>query len=170
MLFRSSLLASVKAQPDRPAVICPEDELTYAELNRRVNRVCALLLAHGVQAGDRVAYLLPTGPELIEVYYAIQYVGATAVPLNLRSIPREVSYLVRSSGAGVLVYADCCADIVRAADLDGVTLVTCGPSDVPTPYMPMTTGYSGSCAARRFISVRRCSTVWETLKSCAAVS
>lgn len=125
------LLRAAAEDPGRTAIVHGATELTYAELRRVVEHLASALVALGVRPGDLVAYLLPSGPELIEVYYAIQYVGATAVPLNLRSIPREVSYLVRSSGAGVLVYADCCADIVRAADLDGVTLVTCGPSDVP---------------------------------------
>lgn len=122
-----SLLASVKAQPDRPAVICPEDELTYAELNRRVNRVCALLLAHGVQAGDRVAYLLPNCAVLIEVYYAIQKIGAVAVPINFRSVPAELEYFLARSGASVLFFARQYAETVAAARgaVPGVRLQWC---------------------------------------------
>lgn len=122
-----TLLASATEQPDRFAVVCAQDELTYAELNRRVNRICALLLAHGVRAGDRVAYLLPNSAVLIEVYYAIQKIGAIAVPINFRSVPAELEYFLGCSGASVLIFAHPYADTVAAVQgaVPGVRLRWC---------------------------------------------
>ena len=123
-------LRSARAHPDRLAIVHGEVELTYAEARRRVEHLASVLVEVGVRPGDRVAYLLPNGPELIEVYYAIQSIGAVAVPINVRSVPREVDHLVRMSEAYTLVFADCCAATVQDADLADLTLLTFEASDV----------------------------------------
>jgi acyl-CoA synthetase (AMP-forming)/AMP-acid ligase II len=125
------LLRSAAAHPDRLALVHEDTRLTYAQLCARVARLAAALAAGGVRAGDRVAFLLPGGADLVAVYYALQHLGAAVVPLNLRSIPREVAELVRTCGAGALVLAPGCGDVVRAAGLDGVRLLSLGPCDVP---------------------------------------
>lgn len=99
-------LESVRAHPGKTAVVFNGCEITYGALNDRINQMVGVLTrGMGVRPGDRVAYLLPNCPEILEVYYAIQKIGAVAVPLNFKLIPREVSYLVNASGASVLVFA-----------------------------------------------------------------
>lgn len=109
-------LESVRAHPDKIAVVFDGDETTYGELNARVNRIAHLLADDmGVRPGDRVAYLLPNCPEILEVYYAVQKIGAVAVPLNYKLIAREIGYLVNASGAGTLVFASQFATSVAEA-------------------------------------------------------
>lgn len=99
-------LESVRAHLGKTAVVFNGCEITYGALNDRINQMVGVLTrGMGVRPGDRVAYLLPNCPEILEVYYAIQKIGAVAVPLNFKLIPREVSYLVNASGASVLVFA-----------------------------------------------------------------
>lgn len=99
-------LESVRAHPGKTVVVFNGCEITYGALNDRINQMVGVLTrGMGVRPGDRVAYLLPNCPEILEVYYAIQKIGAVAVPLNFKLIPREVSYLVNASGASVLVFA-----------------------------------------------------------------
>ncbi len=97
-------LESVAAFPDKTALIYQERNYTYTELNARVNTAATLLQEFGVQSGMKVAYLLPNCNELIEVYYALQKIGAVAVPLNTRLIEPEIAYLLAASDASVLVY------------------------------------------------------------------
>ncbi len=127
-------LASARRAPDRTAIVFGAVELTYAQVNAAVNRTAHVLTARGVRAGDRVAYLLPNCPELIELYYAIQKIGAVAVPLNIRSIAREVAYLVNASGAAALVFAGHCADRLDevVGDMPGLTSLLC----VDSPFDP----------------------------------
>lgn len=109
-------LESVRAHSGKVAVVFNGRELTYGQLNARVNRIARLLAEDmGVRPGDRVAYLLPNCPEIIEVYYAIQKIGAVAVPLNFKLIAREVSYLVNASGAKVLLFASQFGEKIAAA-------------------------------------------------------
>lgn len=123
-------LASVRAHPDKTAVVFDGREITYRAMNDRINQMAGVLTCDlGVRPGDRVAYLLPNCPELLELYYAVQKIGAVAVPLNYKLIPREVAYLVNASGAEVLVFASqFAASVAEAAQsfTSDVALVSAG--------------------------------------------
>lgn len=56
---------------------------TYAELLRHVRRTAAGLAALGVRKGDHVAVWLPNGPDMLRTWFAINYLGAVMVPINL---------------------------------------------------------------------------------------
>ena len=110
------LMESVRRNPEKTAVVFEGDEFTYRELNESVNRFAHVLVdGFGIKAGDRVAYLLPNCPELIEIYYAIQKIGAVAVPLNFKLIPREIGYLANASAAAALLFDSRFADKVSEA-------------------------------------------------------
>lgn len=109
----------VREQPAATALVFDNLVVSYGQMNDHVNRIAQVLLDQlGVAMGDRVAYLLPNCPEIIELYYAVQKIGAVAVPLNYKLIAREVAYLVRASGARVLVFDAAFADAVSEAVLE----------------------------------------------------
>ena len=120
-------VAAARANPERTAIICGGHEYSYAEVNARSNQICALLAARGVRPGDAVAYFLPNCAALIEVYYAIQKLGAVAVPVNARSIAPELEYFLRTSDATVLLFSSRFAEVVSAArsEVDGLRSVLC---------------------------------------------
>jgi acyl-CoA synthetase (AMP-forming)/AMP-acid ligase II len=66
------------------ALISPEDghAITFASLEREVFRLAGQLRAIGVERGDRVALVLPNGPEFVQILLAITTLGAAAAPLN----------------------------------------------------------------------------------------
>ncbi len=67
-----------------PAIVCPEDGTvrSYEELADASARVAGLLRRAGVERGDRVALVLPHGPEIVETLLGIALLGAAAAPLN----------------------------------------------------------------------------------------
>jgi acyl-CoA synthetase (AMP-forming)/AMP-acid ligase II len=77
---------------------------TYAELNRRANRIAHALLAQGVRPGDRIAFLLMNGVEYIEAYFGAAKIGGVMVPLNWRLVPDELEFILKDSGARVLIF------------------------------------------------------------------
>ncbi len=125
--------------PDRTAVVFGGRELTYGQLGDRVDRLARVLSDNlSVEAGCRVAYLLPNCIEILETYYAVQTLGAVAVPINFKHIARELAYLLQSSGASVLVFAADFADKVAEAVslLDGSVKLLCtaaGNGRAPIP-------------------------------------
>jgi long-chain acyl-CoA synthetase len=48
--------------PERPAILSPSGDRTFAELNARANRVARVLRARGLRAGDSVALLCSNRP------------------------------------------------------------------------------------------------------------
>src|SRR5919201_3962453 len=74
-------------RPDGVALAHGADELTYAELDERSSRLARALLATGVGAGDRVAYLGRTAPEVVELLFAVSKIGAVIMPLKWRVAP-----------------------------------------------------------------------------------
>src|SRR5437588_708015 len=69
-------------QPDAVAVVFDDRSLTYAELNRRANRLAHRLIALGVQPDMRVAICLERGLDLIVGLLGILKAGGAYVPLD----------------------------------------------------------------------------------------
>lgn len=65
---------------------------TYEELASEIEVVAGRLAALGVRRGDRVALVLPDGPQFIRHLLAINLLGATAAPLNPAYTPTEFSF------------------------------------------------------------------------------
>ena len=98
------------AQPEKPAVIDDRADgrvtvWSYAELERRANRLANAMRGLGVKPRDRVIWCGMNSPDVVAMSHAARKLGATAVPLNYRLSPDEAAYVVDDSDA-VLVYAD----------------------------------------------------------------
>jgi len=77
---------------------------TYTELASRAHRLAhALRGPFGCQPGDRIAYLAPNTPELLEAYFGVVLAGCVLVPLNIRLSAAELQRLVDDCGATMLV-------------------------------------------------------------------
>jgi long-chain acyl-CoA synthetase len=90
-------------RPEAVALRHGERELGYADLDERSNRLAQALLARGVGAGTRVAYLDRSSPEVVELLFAASKVGAVLVPLNWRLAVRELAAVLADSGAPLLI-------------------------------------------------------------------
>ncbi|MHB8916955.1 MAG: class I adenylate-forming enzyme family protein [Desulfocucumaceae bacterium] len=91
--------------PGKLATVWQSGQLTYEQLNAKVNQVGWLLKKLGVQKGERVAVQLLNVPEFIFSYYAIFRIGAIMVPINPIYRKREIEYIIRDSGPKVLITA-----------------------------------------------------------------
>jgi long-chain acyl-CoA synthetase len=99
-----SLLDDTSNQfPLNVALIFEGKSYTYAELCDLTRRLAGTLLQQGIQSGDRVAFLLPNGLEILLCYYACFKIGAVAVPLNVRFPAELLQYAISHSGARVLI-------------------------------------------------------------------
>jgi acyl-CoA synthetase (AMP-forming)/AMP-acid ligase II len=82
---------SARFWADRPAILFRDRALSYAELERRSNRLAHALLALGLQRGDRVAVVSPNRPEIVELECALYKAGLVKVALNARLAPAELA-------------------------------------------------------------------------------
>ncbi|UGS36955.1 class I adenylate-forming enzyme family protein [Capillimicrobium parvum] len=76
---------------------------SYAEFHHRVTEIAAGLRAAGVQRGDVVGVVLRNGPEYLEVWWAILWLGAVFNPVNPDLTLREAMGILEDSGASTIV-------------------------------------------------------------------
>ncbi|MFE7623236.1 amino acid adenylation domain-containing protein [Streptomyces sp. NPDC057509] len=80
--------AWVRRKPDAEALVCRDRSLSYAELDRRANRLAHALIAHGVRPQDPVAVLIGRDVEMTVALFGVAKAGAVYVPMDA-SYPRE---------------------------------------------------------------------------------
>ena len=89
--------------PDATALHFRGERTTYAELLAESRALARGLADLGVGAGDRVAVWLGNRPEWVTTQLAVSRLGAAAVAVNTRYRTHELAYMLRDSGASVLV-------------------------------------------------------------------
>nr|WP_199065995.1 class I adenylate-forming enzyme family protein [Chromobacterium sp. ASV5] len=70
------------ARPEATALLAEGREMTYAELWRAARALAGEMARRGVRRGDRVLLFLPNSLEYAAAFWAIQYLGAAAVPVS----------------------------------------------------------------------------------------
>ncbi|MDD2710017.1 MAG: benzoate-CoA ligase family protein [Verrucomicrobiae bacterium] len=87
----------------KTAVCCGDLRLTYGEMAALTSRAGNALKRAGVERGDRVALLLPDGPEFMAVFLGAAAIGAVAAPFNTNLAAAEYEYLFHHGQAKILV-------------------------------------------------------------------
>ena len=85
----------VDENPKTTAIIFDNLRITYAELNRLINRLAGGLLALGLKRGDVLSLFLPSLPELIIGYLATVRAGLTVNVVNAMLKEQEVTYILK---------------------------------------------------------------------------
>ncbi|MBR0820201.1 AMP-binding protein [Bradyrhizobium liaoningense] len=103
-------------------------EWSYAQIHSTVRRTAAALQRMGVAQGDHVLTWLPNSPDALRIWFAINYIGAVYVPMNIAWRGQVLENAVRISGARLLIshagLVDRLHDIDRCALTD---LLLIGP-------------------------------------------
>ena len=100
--------------PERTALVCGDQSITYMEMAQRVNRLANALQARGVQRGTKVAVMAMNGPQYVETYYACAKIGAVFVPLNYRAKREETVHMLNNSAASLLFVGSRYIDLVES--------------------------------------------------------
>lgn len=105
----------------RIALVCGEQQLSYARLAAATGRAANALRARGVQPGDRVLLLLRDTPEFAAAWLGAVRAGAVAIGLNSKLTQDEYRYVVADSGARLLIAEDALLPALgpQAAELAG---------------------------------------------------
>ncbi|MFF9027203.1 amino acid adenylation domain-containing protein [Streptomyces iakyrus] len=127
--------AQVAATPDAPAVRFGDETLSYAELNRRANRLAHALIRRGVGPESIVALALPRSSAHIVALLAVVKAGAAHLPLDPDHPAARIRYMLADARPAVL--------------LTGVGTRAAIPDDDPTPVLvvddPRTAARIGGC-------------------------
>lgn len=98
--------ARARATPERPAVTFEGRTRTFGELDGRIRRLAAALVAGGTEPGERVGFLGHNQPQFLEGLFAAALVGATYVPLNFRCTGPELAYMINHADLQTLLVDD----------------------------------------------------------------
>jgi long-chain acyl-CoA synthetase len=113
------ITAHARATPDRPALVLGDEVRTFAAFDDRTSRLAQALGDAGVQAGDRVAVMLPNGLEFFEAWAGATKLAAPVVLVNWHLKAEELAYILTDSGARLLVahrdLLESCRAALRAA-------------------------------------------------------
>jgi acyl-CoA synthetase (AMP-forming)/AMP-acid ligase II len=97
------LRAAARREPGAEAFRYRSERLTYADWDLLADRVAAHLYRLGVRRGDVVALLLPSTPLYLVAYLGAARLGAVTTGINTRFRRQEIGYILRQSGAKILL-------------------------------------------------------------------
>src|ERR1700730_16662857 len=125
---------AIDAVPDRVALICGDEQLTYAQLEEKANRLAHYLLDQGVQKDDKVGLYCRNRIEIVIAMLGIVKAGAILVNVNYRYVEGELRYLFDNSDMVALVherqYSDRVANVLPDTPNVKTILVVEDGSDV----------------------------------------
>ncbi|MEO3922625.1 amino acid adenylation domain-containing protein [Micromonosporaceae bacterium B7E4] len=127
----------VAATPDAVAVLAGDVEVTYAELDRRANRLARYLRGLGAGPDTLVGVCLPRDVDLVVALLGVWKAGAGYVPLT-PDHPRDwATWVLTDTGAGIVLTGSAHADLVagtgaRVVRLDDISAELAGlPDEAP---------------------------------------
>lgn len=100
------LRAAAQSMPDKVALSDSQRSVAWGELDRRINRIAAALMARGVRAGDNVATLGSNSIAYVEVMLGTIRAGACAVPLSSYVAASARAAMVKDSGSRLLFVSE----------------------------------------------------------------
>jgi len=121
VLVHEFLEDSARRTPDKVALICEGQRLTYRQVEADANRVANGLRAAGVQRGDRVGVWLPNSVEAVLAIFGILKAGATFVVVNSTTKPDKLAYVLNNCQATALFaperQAEAVADVMASVPI-----------------------------------------------------
>ena len=121
--------------PHNTALQYFENEITYKDLIKKINRVAAALKAIGAEKGERITVCMPNTPEAIYMFYAINEIGAVANMVHPLSSEKEIEDYVNQAHSKIILCIDISYPkveaIIKNTELEQVIVVS------PTRSMDM---------------------------------
>ncbi|QZD93303.1 fatty acid--CoA ligase [Qipengyuania xiapuensis] len=113
-------------RPDNIALEQDGEAISFGELEPRSRKIVAMLAAHGVGRGDRIAWLGKNSRHYFELFYSAARVGAVMVPIGWRLAAPEVAYILGDTGAKLLFLGEGFEELAQKA---------CSQMDTPPEVM-----------------------------------
>lgn len=95
-----------RLSPERTAIVCGTEQVSYGELDERSTRMARALRAKGVEAESVVGICLPRTPEFVVAMLAVLRAGAAYLPLDPTYPEDRRQYMIDDSGAKVVIGTD----------------------------------------------------------------
>lgn len=100
------------AHPERLALVCGEDKLSWGAFDARINRVANLVLQLGAGHGARIAIISPNSIAYAELFMGILRAGACVTPLSSMASPEALQKMLTDCEASAIFVASQYLDLV----------------------------------------------------------
>lgn len=121
----NELLFAGLTRPDEVAILAADKALSWRQLEAASDRLAGGYRGLGLEAGDRVASLMPNRVDLVVHYLACFKAGLVATPLNYRYTHSEIDHALAVSGAKLLLaHAERAGDVGESELASGLELGT----------------------------------------------
>src|SRR5437763_7822992 len=131
----SFLERSALVFPDKVAIVHGDRRYTYSEFAKRVYRLASQLRDIGMQKHDRVAFLCPNTPAMLDAHFGVPAAGGILVAINTRLNSQEIDFILKHSGVKFLFVDAELYPLVEPSKLEGMQVMHIDGTGVPVdPY------------------------------------
>lgn len=103
-VVRAMLEKWVATQPDKVFVkLSRSEEVTYREMHDLAASTATGLHRLGVRQGDNVVVWMPNGIDCLRVWFGINWLGATYVPINTAYKGSLLAHVLKNAGAEIII-------------------------------------------------------------------
>ena len=97
MDMRTFWETKVEKNPDKVFLYYGDEEVTYSEVDAKVNQMANGFVGIGVKKGDRISLMLRNVPEFLYSWFGLAKIGGIMVPVNTAFRANEAQYVVNHS-------------------------------------------------------------------------
>lgn len=101
--IREVLERAVERDPDKIYLLFEDKKISYIQLDAQSNRAANAFLRLGINKGDRVALMLPNCPEYLYLWFGLNKIGASMVPVNTYFRENETRYILQNSESKIVL-------------------------------------------------------------------
>jgi len=133
------LIETTACLPDHTALIFDGEEISFLEMDRKVDALVRGLGRLGLGLGDRCVLMMPNSIEWVLVYYALARLGAVVVPVNFIYRKGELQHIFSDSGAKAFIgHGDYLEEAIPVLEsLPGMAIRVVNGEEVPAGCVPL---------------------------------
>ncbi|MBW2410519.1 MAG: AMP-binding protein, partial [Deltaproteobacteria bacterium] len=114
-LERIGIANNAARQPDKPALIMNDEQVSFKQLDDQTNALANALLQLGIIPGDRICMLFYNSPEIMKIWTAAGKISVTPIALNYRFKADELAFIINDSQSRLLIYSHEFDEVVATA-------------------------------------------------------
>lgn len=93
-------------EPEKVAVICNNQKLTYAEIHSRAQSLASSLYKMGLRQGDKIALYSQNALQIPEIWIGMNLLKLSSIPLNWHLKSAELNYILNDSECINIIYQE----------------------------------------------------------------
>jgi O-succinylbenzoic acid--CoA ligase len=125
VIMKNWLLKRAELTPNRTAIIYKEKEVSFGQLQKKVEERAKQITTLGIRHGDHVAILVKNELETVILIHALQLLKAVLIPLNTRLTAKEISWQLHHVDASFVIYHHEFAKVLVEASVRKISIEEC---------------------------------------------